>query len=108
MSMNRLVLAVVTLAVTPIAAFAADLNGPQSIKDTPVYRRAAGPCYFRSDVDYSWSSDPQTTFTQTDLAGVSILRASSLRPASAAASTMAGSPARALAAVRGRAASVAK
>jgi opacity protein-like surface antigen len=77
MSMNRLVLAVATLATTWIAvpAFAADLNGPVSLKDQPVYRRAAGPCYFRSDVGYSWSSDPHSTFTQTDLGGVFITNA---------------------------------
>jgi opacity protein-like surface antigen len=70
MSMNRLVWAVATLAATCIAApaFAADLNGP-------VYQRAAGPCYFRADVGYSWSGDPQTTFTQTDLGGVFITNA---------------------------------
>jgi hypothetical protein len=53
----------------------ADLNGPVSLKDQPVYRRAAGPRYFRSDVGYSWSSDPESTFTQTDLGGVFITNA---------------------------------
>jgi len=104
MSMNRLVLAVATLAVTPIAtpAYAADLNGPPSIKDAPVYRRAAGPCYFRGDIGYSWSSDPQTTFTQTDVAGVFITNAVGSGIDN---SWLAGG---ALAAVRGRAAFVAK
>jgi len=77
MSMNRLVLAVATLATTSLAApaLAADLNGPASLKDEPVYRRAAGPCYFRSDVGYSWSRDPHSTFTQTDVGGTFITNA---------------------------------
>ena len=74
MSMNRLVLAVTAFAAIAIAApaFAADLNGPASLKDVQVYRRAAGHCYFRGDVGYSWSGDPHATFTQTDLGGVFI------------------------------------
>ena len=72
MSMNRLVLAVTAFAAFASAApaFAADLNGPASLKDVQVYRRAAGHCYFRGDVGYSWSGDPHATFTQTDLGGV--------------------------------------
>jgi len=50
-------------------ALAADLNGPVSLKDRPVYRRAAGPCYVRGDVGYSCSGNPDSTFTQTDLGG---------------------------------------
>jgi opacity protein-like surface antigen len=72
MSMNRLVWAGAALAsawvATPVAA--ADLNGPMSIKDGPVYARAAGPCYFRADAGYSWSTDPHATYTQTDGGGV--------------------------------------
>jgi hypothetical protein len=99
--MNPLVLAVATLATTWIAApaFAADLNGPASLKDQPVYRRAAGPCYVRGDVGYSWSSGPDSTFTQTDLGGTFITTRL------AATSTIVGSPAAVLAVGRGRAAS---
>ena len=60
------------LATTVFAA-AACLSAPAladgmpyrgSIKDAPV--ASAGPCYFRADVGYSWSRNPDVKWTVTD------------------------------------------
>jgi opacity protein-like surface antigen len=66
MRMNCLGLATAAFAVVAIAtpAAAADLGG--SMKDRPMLMQAAaGPCYFRGDIGYSWSQDPSARFTQT-------------------------------------------
>jgi opacity protein-like surface antigen len=56
---------------TATLAAAACLSAPasagdygRSVKDAPVMMSAAGPCYFRGDLGYSWSSDPSATFAQ--------------------------------------------
>ncbi len=68
MSMSRIGLATaaLTTAVCLAApAFAADLYGG-SVKDVPVVMASPGHCYFRGDVGYSWSRNPDVKFTQTD------------------------------------------
>jgi opacity protein-like surface antigen len=58
-------IAAVACATAPAQAGGFDPPAPRggSVKDAPmapppVYRTAAGPCYFRGDVGYSWSRDP--------------------------------------------------
>jgi len=68
MSMNRLGLASAALAV--VACLAAPAAAGDfyrgSVKDAPaLMHAAAGPCYLRGDVGYSWSGDPESKFTQT-------------------------------------------
>ena len=62
-----------SLAATVFAA-AACLSAPAfadgmpyrgSVKDAPI-PVSAGPCYFRADVGYSWSNDPDVRWTVTD------------------------------------------
>jgi opacity protein-like surface antigen len=78
LSMNRTVMAAAfATAWLASPAFAADLNGPGSVKDGPVYARAAGPCYVRGDVGYSWSNGPDATFTQTDGVGTFLTNSTS-------------------------------
>lgn len=57
--------ALATAACLSPSAFAADLYGG-SIKDAPVVMTSPHHCYFRGDVGYSWSRDPDAKFTQTD------------------------------------------
>jgi opacity protein-like surface antigen len=66
--MSRIGLATATLTTAVCLAapgFAADLYGG-SIKDRPALIASPGHCYFRADVGYSWSRNPDVTFTQTD------------------------------------------
>lgn len=58
--------AALAVACWTTPALSADL-GPGSIKDGPAYAPAyapvaAGPCYFRSDVGYSWSNGPTADY----------------------------------------------
>ncbi len=73
MRIDRIGLAAATLAAGALLAApasAGDLYRPGSVKDGPVMMSAAGPCYFRGDVGYSWSTDPTAKFTQTDGGGL--------------------------------------
>jgi opacity protein-like surface antigen len=68
MKMHCLGLAAAGLAV---AFLSVPASAGGSIKDAPVVvERPASHCYFRADVGYSWSRDPEAKFTQTDGGGV--------------------------------------
>lgn len=60
--------ALVLAVLVPVSAQAADLGGARgSMKDyggpMPVIQQSsAGPCYFRTDVGYSWSDEPAITW----------------------------------------------
>jgi opacity protein-like surface antigen len=61
-----LLAAVACVSATP-AALADGMPYPRgSVKDAPVVVPSAGPCYFRTDVGYSWSRDPDVRWTVTD------------------------------------------
>ena len=79
MRIDRFGLAAATLAAgafLAVPASAGDLyRGQGSIKDAPVMMSTAGPCYFRGDVGYSWSTDPSAKFTQTDGGGLFVTEA---------------------------------
>jgi opacity protein-like surface antigen len=68
MTMFRIGLAAAALAtaggLSVSGAFADEYRGG-SFKDTPVVMTSPHRCYFRGDVGYSWSRDPDTRFTQT-------------------------------------------
>jgi len=54
-------------ALLAVPASAGDLyHRPGSIKDAPAMMSTAGPCYWRADVGYSWSNDPDVKWTVTD------------------------------------------
>ena len=58
--------AAVCVSATP-AALADGMPYPRgSVKDAPIVVPSAGPCYFRTDVGYSWSRDPDVRWTVTD------------------------------------------
>ena len=86
-------------------AFADGMPYRGSVKDAPI-PVSAGPCYFRGDVGYSWSNDPDVRWT-VDRSRVH-LRPVRHRPASrASASTTPGSARSVSAAAPARAASAA-
>ena len=68
MPINRSSLAATVFAAAACLSVPALADGMPyrgSIKDAPI-PVSAGPCYFRADVGYSWSSNPDVRWTVTD------------------------------------------
>jgi opacity protein-like surface antigen len=70
MRIDRLGLIAAALAAgacLSLPASAGDMyRQPGSIKDAPMMMSSVGPCYWRGDVGYSWSNDPDVKWTVTD------------------------------------------
>lgn len=64
----RFGLATATLAAAACLCAPASADGllRGSVKDAPVMVSSPGHCYFRADVGYSWSRDPDVKWTVTD------------------------------------------
>ena len=68
MRMNYLGLATAALAAAACFSAPALADGflRGSVKDAPVMVSSPGHCYFRADVGYSWSQNPDVKWTVTD------------------------------------------
>jgi opacity protein-like surface antigen len=68
MTISRFGLAAATLAAAACLSASAFADGMprRSMKDAPVVVTSPHHCYFRGDVGYSWSRDPDVKWTVTD------------------------------------------